>query len=263
MPKILIADEDPGVRALLDSVLSERGVEVLFAPTGADAVAQIEREAPALVIADVYLPDMDGYRLCEFVKSHPRRRVTRVVLMADVVDATISARAARVGPDDVLRKPFAADQLLGRIRSFIPELERSAQTPLRRFDPSSAGEPRDAKELVGYLGKLPGVTLSVLVDAEGFLIDCAGDTTSDAEAVGAVVSCLATSTDRIGRELGRGRLQLMTLEYDGMLVFVADAGSHATLGVVLGDPTALEAVRRAVAKVSAAGHKELAMVDSA
>jgi CheY-like chemotaxis protein/predicted regulator of Ras-like GTPase activity (Roadblock/LC7/MglB family) len=263
MPKILIADEGPGVRALLDSALSGCGVEVLFAPTGAQAVAQIEREAPVLVIADVYLPDMDGYRVCEFVKSHPRLRATPVLLMADVVDATITARAARVRPDDVLRKPFAADQLLGRIQSLVPEAMSSAPVSSRPADIPGAPAPTDAKELVGYLGRLPGVSLSVLVDAEGFLIDCGGDMTSEADAVGAVVSCLATSTDRIGRELGHGRLRLMSLEYDGMLVIVADAGSNSTLGVALEDPTSLEAVHRAMAKVSPPSHEGLAAVGSA
>jgi CheY-like chemotaxis protein/predicted regulator of Ras-like GTPase activity (Roadblock/LC7/MglB family) len=262
MPKILIADEGPGVRALLDSALSGCGVEVLFAPTGAEAVAQIEREAPALVIADVYLPDMDGYRVCEFVKSHPRLRATPVLLMADVVDAMITARAARVRPDDVLRKPFAADQLLGRIQSLVPEAMSGAVSSRPAHIPGVPA-PTDAKELVGYLGRLPGVSLSVLVDAEGFLIDCGGDMTSEADAVGAVVSCLATSTDRIGRELGRGHLRLMTLEYDGMLVIVADAGSNSTLGVALEDPTSLEAVRRAMVKVSSASHEGLAAVGSA
>ena len=263
MPKILIADEDPGVRALLERALSGRGVEILFASTGPDAVAQIERETPALVIADVYLPDMDGYRVCEFVKSHPRLRAIPVFLMADVVDDVITARAARVRPDDVLRKPFAADQLLGRIRGVIPEAAPAALAPPCPSDIPGAAAPRDAKEAIGYLGQLPGVALSVLVDAEGFLIDCAGDAMSEAEAVGAVVSCLATSTDRIGRELGRGRLHLVTLEYDGMLVIVADAGSSSTLGVVLEDPRALEPVRRAVAAVSSANHERLARASSA
>ena len=248
MPKILIADEGPAVRMLVDMALSEHGIEVLFVPTGAEAVAQIEREAPDLVVCDVYMPDMDGYRVCEFVKSHPRLSATPVLLMADVVDTMVLARAARARPEDVLRKPFAADLLLHRIRSLLPGalLAESAWSGPEAISEAEAAV--DLREVLEHLAALPGVALSVLVDGEGFLIECAGEMAPEAEMVGAVMARLAGSSGGIGGELGYGRLHGMSLEYDGGLLLLSDAGDRATLGIVLRDPAMQEAVRRAMAK---------------
>ena len=260
MAKILIADEDPALRTLIDSALTEGGVEVLFAATGADAVAQIEREAPDLVVCDVYMPDMDGYRVCEFVKSHARLGATPVFLLADVVDALVLARAARVSPDDVLRKPFAADLLLGRIRSFLPGVPL-ADPARSRPEPISGA----AEGILDRLAALPGVALSVLVDGEGFLIAYAGEMAPEAEMMGAVVARLTGSVGGIGGELGRGRLRGMSLEYEDGFVLLSDAGDRATLGIVLRDPTMLETVRRAMAQALPAcpTHAGLAMIGTA
>jgi CheY-like chemotaxis protein len=251
MPKILIADEDPAVGALVESALAGRGIQILVALTGAEAVAQIEREAPDLVVCDVYMPDMDGYRVCEFVKSHARLSAVPVLLLADVVDAMVQARAARVRPDDVLRKPFAADLLLGRIRGLLPP------APLTHPAPSATGTAiseagalgEDLEDALGYLAALPGVALSVLVDGEGFLIESAGEMAPlQAEWVGALIARLARSADGIAGELGNGRPRGMSLEFGDGFVFLRDAGNRATLGVVCRDPATLEAVRCAVAQ---------------
>ena len=265
MPKILIVDEGPAVRMLLDGALIEDGIEVLCAATGAEATAQIEREVPDLVICDVYMPDMDGYRICEFVKSHPRLATTPVLLMADVVDAMVLARAARGRPDDVLRKPFAADQLLGRIRSLLPPALPAEPTRSHPGEGSEAGGAADLKHALEHLAALPGVALSVLVDAEGFLIERAGEMASEAEGIGAVMSRLAGSSGRIGRELGHGRLRSMSLEHEGGLVLLCDAGDGATLGIVLRDAAMLETVRCAAVQAPPAcsGHEGLTMVGAA
>src|SRR5213593_3509008 len=121
MPKVLVVDESPGVRALVAEALGRRRVEILAATSGGQAVDRIERDRPDLVVADVYLPDMDGYRICDFVRAHSDLKTTPVLLMADIVDRTVLARAARVGSDDVVLKPSAVDELLGRIEELVAD----------------------------------------------------------------------------------------------------------------------------------------------
>jgi CheY-like chemotaxis protein len=255
MPKILIADEDPAVRVLVENALTGSGVQILSALTGAEAVAQIEREAPDLVVCDVYMPDMDGYRVCEFVKSHPRLGAVPVLLLADVVDAMVQARAARVRPNDILRKPFAADLLLGRIRSLLPPASLADPAPSSgEAIPAAASTGGDLptggdlKDVLDHLAALPGVALSVLVDGEGFLIERAGEMAPEAEWVGAVIARLAGSAGGIAGELGHGRPLGMSLEYDDGFVLLSEAGDRATLGIVCHDPAMLDTVRRAMAQ---------------
>lgn len=265
MPKILIVDESPAVRMQIEQAFSAEGIEVLFAPSGADAVERIEREAPDLVLCDIYMPDMDGYRICHFVKTHPRLGATPVLLLADVLDATVLARAARVRPDDILRKPFVADLLLGRIRSLLPAVALTEPPAMPHRAVSEAEVAVDLKAALGRLAALPGVALGVLVDREGFLIECAGELALEAEVVGAVVSRLAASSEEIGRELGRGALRGVILEYDGGLVLLSDIGVDARLAVILRDAASLEVVRNGAKQIphAWARHEVDAMVGAA
>ena len=68
------------------------------------------------------MPDMDGYQICDFVKKHPTLSHTPVLLISGIVNGTVLERAAKVRSDDVMRKPFAAEELLQRIESFLSVL---------------------------------------------------------------------------------------------------------------------------------------------
>src|SRR4029450_8952255 len=108
MPKVLVVDDSLSVRKVVQRALEAGGME------------QIARQAPDLVVCDVIMPDMDGYQICDFVKKHPALGKTPVLLISGIVNSTVLERAAKVRSDDVMRKPFAADELLHRIEVFLP-----------------------------------------------------------------------------------------------------------------------------------------------
>ena len=90
------------------------------------------------------------------------------------------------------------------------------------------GEPiEDSRSVLSRLAAVPGVTLAVLVDREGFLIESAGDLVLEAEAAGALAGCLAEASEAIGRELGQGTLVGLIAEYEAGLILVnrADSGT--------------------------------------
>ena len=248
MPKILIVDESEAVRTLVESALAATEIEVLGAVSGTHAVERIEHEAPDLVVCDIYMPDTDGYRICDFVKTHPSLSMTPVLLMADILDSTVLARAARVRPDGVVRKPFAGDELVSRIRDLLRAPALAGRAVESRIV-DGAEESGDLKAVLGTLAARPGVVLAVLVDRDGFLIEWAGETTLPPEVVGAVASRLAESSEGIGRELGQGALQSMTFEYGAALVLLSDVGREVSLAVVLRDTAMLGAVHHAVKEV--------------
>jgi twitching motility two-component system response regulator PilG len=120
MPKVLVVDDSLSVRKVVQRALESKRIEVLSAASGGEALEQIGREAPDLIVCDVIMPDMDGYQICDFVKKHPTLGRTPVLLISGIVNSTVLERAAKVGSDDVMRKPFAADELLHRIESLLP-----------------------------------------------------------------------------------------------------------------------------------------------
>ena len=281
MPKVLVVDDSLSVRKVVQRALESRRIEVLSAASGNEALEQIGRDAPDLIVCDVIMPDMDGYQICDFVKKHPTLGRTPVLLISGIVNGTVLERAAKVGSDDVMRKPFAAEELLQRIESFLsaqsrgaastpapapalvaPRAERPAApaerpaAPIERPAPIVERAPVvlesapavDLKVLLDGVAQLPGVSLTALIDREGALMEAAGGLLPEAALAGALASCLVGSTDGVGQALAQGRLQSVILEYDAGVVLLNAVGEGAMLAIVLGDPAVLGKVRYHVKK---------------
>ena len=144
MPKVLVVDDSLSVRKVVQRALESRRIEVLSAASGNEALEQIGRDAPDLIVCDVIMPDMDGYQICDFVKKHPTLSRTPVLLISGIVNGTVLERAAKVRSDDVMRKPFAAEELLQRIESFLGAQARSASSAVTTPSAASAATPAAA-----------------------------------------------------------------------------------------------------------------------
>ena len=90
---------------------------------------------------------------------------------------------------------------------------------------------------------IEGVSWAVLADREGFLLDAAGDDVVDAAVTSALSACLSESSEGLGRELGRGPLQGMILEYAQGMVVLYSVGASAMLAIALSEPAALGKIR--------------------
>jgi len=248
MPRVLVVDDSLSVRKMVERALEMKGFEVLSASSGAEAMERIGSAMPDMVVCDVVMPDMDGYRICEFVRTHPELSETPVLLISGIVNSAVLERAAQVRSSDVLRKPFTADDLARKVDELLAARSRSAAAPAGL--PASAADEMvalpDLKAILLQLATMPGVRLAALVDREGFLIEAAGELGVGAEVAGALAACLAESSEGIGREMGQGALSSVILDYEAGTVLLHGAGSSAILAVVLRDPTALGKVRYSV-----------------
>ncbi len=263
MAKVLVVDDSLSVRTVVERALKSKRIEVLSAASGTEAMAQIRREEPDLVVCDVIMPDMEGYEICEFVRDHPRLAQTPVLLMSGIVNGSVLARAAEVRSNDVIRKPFAADELLSKIDGLLTAVPAAEPAPAEVTSPRIGREPEcampvaDLKAVLGRLGAVPGVSLAVLVDREGFLLESAGDMALEAEVAGALAACLAEASEGIGKELKQGGFVGMIVEYDAGLVLVNAAGPSAMLATVLSDAALLGKVRYYVKKTLPELHEAL------
>lgn len=261
MPKVLVIDDSLSVRKVVQRALESRRIEVLSAASGSEALEQIGREVPDLIVCDVIMPDMDGYQICDFVKKHPTLGHTPVLLISGIVNGTVLERAAKVRSDDVMRKPFAAEELLQRIESILSQSRppgvsvpapapAPAAVPVERVPvaPPSGPPSVDLKVLLDGVAELPGVSLTALIDREGALMEAAGGLLPEAALAGALASSLVDSTGGVGRALEQGRLQSVILEYDAGVVLLNAVGDGAMLAVVLDDPAVLGKVRYHVKK---------------
>jgi CheY-like chemotaxis protein len=282
MPKVLVVDDSLSVRKVVEKALEGRSVHVLSAASGTEALARIEEDRPDVVVCDVILPDKDGYQICEFVRTHPAIGKTPVLLISGVVNSTVLARAAEVQSNDVMFKPFAADELVRKIDNLLagrlngghapgptpprppvpaPMAPPPAAAPpapaavtVAALAPTSAAPPavelapEDLKGRLEQLVGTPGVRFAALSDREGFLIEWAGEVPTEVQVAGALAACLAESSEGIGRELGQGTLQGMILEYERGTLLLHSLGSSAQLAVLVVDPAALGKVRYYIKK---------------
>jgi CheY-like chemotaxis protein/predicted regulator of Ras-like GTPase activity (Roadblock/LC7/MglB family) len=249
VPRVLVVDDSLSVRKMVERSLQTKGFEVLAASSGAEAMERMGGAMPDLVVCDVVMPDIDGYRICEFVRAHPALGNTPVLLISGIVNASVLERAAHVRSNDVLRKPFTADELARKVDELLAARPRPGTSASAGALPEELVAMPDLKGMLGQLAAMPGVGLATLVDREGFLIEAAGEVGIGAEAAGALASCLAESSEGVGRELGRGMLQSMILDYESGMVVLHAVGPSAVLAVVLRDATALGKLRYYVKKI--------------
>jgi len=249
VPRVLVVADSLSVRKMVERSLQTKGFEVLAASSGTEAMERIGGAMPDLVVCDVVMPDIDGYRICEFVRAHPALGSTPVLLISGIVNASVLERAAHVRSNAVLRKPFTADELARKVDELLATRPRPGASASAGALPEELVAMPDLKGMLGQLAAMPGVGLATLVDREGFLIEAAGDVAIGAEVAGALASCLAESSEGIGRELGRGMLQSMILDYESGMVVLHAVGPGAVLAVVLRDATALGKLRYYVKKI--------------
>lgn len=119
MPKILIVDDEPFIRQLLELTLEEledEGVGLLFATNGDEALEIIKRESPCLVFLDVMMPKMNGFEVCNQVKKVLNVADTYTILLTAKGQEFDKEKGREVGADMYMTKPFNPDEVLAKAR---------------------------------------------------------------------------------------------------------------------------------------------------
>jgi CheY-like chemotaxis protein len=112
MSRILLADDSPHAQRMGERILRAEGYEVITVSEGQTALLRLKDSAPDLVIADVSMPFVTGYELCEYVKTSGQHPKTGVVLTVGAVEPLDVQRSESVRADGILKKPFEATLLL-------------------------------------------------------------------------------------------------------------------------------------------------------
>ena len=109
-PRILIVDDEERIRSLVASYLKADGFEVVEANNGRDAVAEVERRKPDLVIMDVRMPGMDGFEALSEIRRTSDVYVIMLTARAEETDRIVGLS---VGADDYVTKPFSSTRARG------------------------------------------------------------------------------------------------------------------------------------------------------
>ncbi|PZS08052.1 MAG: DNA-binding response regulator [Solirubrobacterales bacterium] len=139
--RVLVVDDDPPLRRMLQRTLVAEGFEVTLAPDGGAALVAAERSTPDVIVLDVAMPALDGLAVCRRLRG---KGLPTPILMLTARDSVPDRVAGlQAGADDYLVKPFAVQELIARIRALT---RRRADTgPLLSYsDLTLDGEARKA-----------------------------------------------------------------------------------------------------------------------
>ena len=120
MDKIVLIEDDPGIRTVIRLALKGAGfLSVCEAGNGADGLALVLWEKPALVILDLMLPGMDGLAVCSAIRRNPSVSGTPIVMLTARTAEEDVVRGLELGADDYITKPFSNAILVARVKAAL------------------------------------------------------------------------------------------------------------------------------------------------
>jgi two-component system, OmpR family, alkaline phosphatase synthesis response regulator PhoP len=111
-PLILLVDDEPSIRETVSFILEMEGYRVVTAGNGDEALEQIRRLQPPVVLLDAMMPRRDGFDVCRTVKSDPALAATKIVMLTALGQKTDQEKAMVAGADFYVTKPFDEEELL-------------------------------------------------------------------------------------------------------------------------------------------------------
>jgi len=132
-PTLLIVDDEPDLVRILETILQENGYRVVSAHSGPEALVLAQKQSFDLIILDLLLPDLDGFAVLGALRARSSTAITPIILLSARDSAEEKVRGLQLGADDYVTKPFAADELVARVRAALRrrELEGGANPSTR------------------------------------------------------------------------------------------------------------------------------------
>jgi two-component system, OmpR family, response regulator len=129
-PKVLVVDDEENLAFVVCTALRLAGFDVVTASTGNEALREVARSRPHLVVLDVMLPDLDGFAVCRRLRAEGDETPIIFLTARDATDDRL--RGLTIGGDDYLTKPFSVEELVARARVILRRVGISAADEVLR-----------------------------------------------------------------------------------------------------------------------------------
>lgn len=117
--KILLVDDEPDLVETIRFSLENEGFTVLVSYDGEDALNQARKENPDLILLDLMLPKLDGYKVCRLLKFDERYKHIPILMLTAKTQEKDKLLGKETGADEYLTKPFEIDELLEKVKSYL------------------------------------------------------------------------------------------------------------------------------------------------
>jgi two-component system, OmpR family, alkaline phosphatase synthesis response regulator PhoP len=116
---VLVADDEPNILLSLQFLLKKAGYDVRTAKDGEEALAELARAVPDLVLLDVMMPKIDGFNVCERIRANPAWKEVRIIMLTARGRDIEREKGLALGADDYITKPFSTKEALARVESLL------------------------------------------------------------------------------------------------------------------------------------------------
>ncbi len=286
--KILIVDDSVSVRKALEKILLQQAFEVFLAEHAEKALEMMLTSKPDLIIADVVMPGMTGFDLCQQLKKDEAYKHIPLMLISGIVNTNVETQAHQVGALGVIKKPFTPEEIIPKIKGALRTAKESVsqvvQTPEPSIEPAARSQafetpkaeskpevkpvpkvkPAIAKTRVTVLGPERQQELSraftpilektdvlavLLSDEAGHCLMNLGQELYDKENLAAYIKFLTSASSVLGENLGDTDLKSLVLEYAQRCVVVSRIQGIG-VALILKDMTGLSVARYVLKKVT-------------
>ena len=141
-PKLLLADDSVTIQRVIELTFADENVQVVAVGDGKEAIERLKTDRPDIVLADVGMPEHDGYEVAAFIKGNPELAHIPVLLLTGAFEPIDETRAKSVGCEGVLVKPFEPQMVISRVRELLgrkprqPEAAPAAPQPVEAVEPA-------------------------------------------------------------------------------------------------------------------------------
>jgi len=147
--RVLVVDDEPDIVRLLTFALQADGYQVYSAKNGSEGLERARQEKPDVVILDVMMPGMDGFEVCNELRSKPDTASLPIIMLSALGQVSDRVKGLRAGADDYVPKPVNLDELSARVAALLSRSQRPAVT--------GAETPAKSAKIYGFIGAKGGV----------------------------------------------------------------------------------------------------------
>jgi DNA-binding response OmpR family regulator len=118
---ILVVDDEPNILLSLEFLMQQEGYEVRTATNGDEALLAVGEKQPDLILLDIMMPKLDGFEVCQKIRSNPKWKDIRIVILTAKGREVDQEKGLALGADDYIKKPFATKQLVKKVKTVLGE----------------------------------------------------------------------------------------------------------------------------------------------
>lgn len=124
--KVLVVEDSRTQRTIICRMLKQNGYDVVEAGDGYEALGQLDKESPNLILLDIVMPGMDGYKVMSLIKEKPSMRDVPIIMLTSRDNLIDKMRSKVSGTNEYLTKPFVYEELIAKVDKYLSPIDKDS-----------------------------------------------------------------------------------------------------------------------------------------